>query len=58
MSVVVIMPPLAESQERHPEAIPGGVVSGKPPRSPHMSSRIHEPGGVEAEDSTKEDAPQ
>ena len=58
MSVMVIVPPLAESQECHPEAILGGVVSGKPPRSPHMSSRIHEPGGVEAEDRTKEDTPQ
>src|SRR5260370_5424609 len=58
MGMMVIVPALAKRQQRYPEAVPGGVTSRKPSCSPHMSGRVHQPGGVEANDRTKEDAPQ
>jgi hypothetical protein len=56
--VMVIVPALAKDQQRHPEAVPGGVTRGEPLGSPHMSGGVHQPGGMEANDRTKEDAPQ
>src|ERR1700758_822552 len=58
MGVMVIVPSLAKGQQSYPETVPGSVTSGKPLCSPHMSGGVHQPGGMEANDCTKEDAPQ
>ena len=58
MGMMVVVPAFAKRQQRHPKAVFGGVPGRKPLRSPHMSGRVHEPSGVEANDGAKEDAPQ
>jgi hypothetical protein len=55
---MIIVPALTKSQQRHPEAVLGGIVGGEPSPSPHMGRRVHQPGGVQANDRTEEDAPQ
>jgi hypothetical protein len=54
---MVVVPALPEREYRHPEAISGTVGCGKAPPSPHMGRGIDQPGGVEANDGTKEGAP-
>src|SRR5690242_3294925 len=58
MGVMVVMPALTKGQQRHPEAVFGSIASGKPPRSPHVSGRVHQPGGVKPHDGAEENAPQ
>ena len=55
---MVVVPALTKGQQRHPKAVPGIIVSAKAPSSPHMRGGVDEPGGVEPNDRTKEDAPE
>src|SRR5579864_4464537 len=57
MSMVIIVPALAEAQQRDPEAVPGTVSGLKAPRSPHVCGGIYEPGPVQANNCTEEDSP-
>lgn len=55
--VMVIMPAFTESEHGDPKTVPGCIVGGESPRSPHMRSRVHQPRGVQTNDSAEEDAP-
>src|SRR6478672_5323149 len=54
---MVVVPAFAERKYSYPKAVFGPVASGKPPRSPHMRRRVHQPGRMQTNDSSKEDAP-
>src|SRR6266852_9609097 len=58
MSVVVIVPALAESNERNPPVVAGVISCGEPAPAPHMCSGVDQPGGVQTENHANEDAPQ
>ena len=58
IGVMVVVPALTERQERHPEAVPGIIMSAKAPSSPHMRGGVDQPGRMEPDYRTKEDAPQ
>jgi len=57
MGMMVVMPAFAERKYSYPKAVFGPVASGKPLRSPHMRRRVHQPGSVQTNDSSKEYAP-
>src|SRR5579864_4413178 len=46
MGVVIVVPALTESEQRHPPVIAGIVASPEPPSAPHMSHGVDSPGGV------------
>src|ERR1043166_264370 len=54
---MVIMPAFTESKQSDPKAVSRPVTSDKSLRPPHVGSRVHQPGGVQTNHSSKEDAP-
>ena len=58
MGVMTIVPTLTKGEQRHPETVSGGITGGKPLCSPHMGGGVYQPGGVQANNRTEEDAPQ
>src|ERR1700722_1278033 len=58
MSVMVVVPALAEGEQSDPEAVLGSVGGEKPARPPHVGGRVYEPGGVQPDDRAEEDSPQ
>src|SRR5579871_1171246 len=58
MRVMVVVPALAESQQRHPPAVGGKITSGEAASAPGVRGRIDQPGGVQANHGAHENAPQ
>jgi hypothetical protein len=58
MSVVVIVPTLAKSEQSHPKAVARGISRRKPARTPHVRGRVHKPCRMQSENSPEKDAPQ
>jgi hypothetical protein len=58
VGVVVVVPALAKGKDGNPEAVFGGVRREIAARAPHVGGGVDEPGGVETEDGSKEDAPE
>src|SRR5208337_5480949 len=56
-SVVVVVPALAVSQEGDPPEICGLVAGGERTVTPDVTGGIHQPGGVQHENSAEETAP-
>jgi len=54
---MVIVPTFAESKQSDPKTVSGTVTGSKPPGSPHVRSRVDQPGGVQTNDRSEEYAP-
>src|SRR5947209_3255994 len=57
MRVMIVVPALAESQERDPPTVGRIIVGGEPASAPHVRSRVDQPCRVQVKDYAKEDAP-
>ena len=58
VGVVVVVPALAEGQERDPPAVARVVARREAAAAPHVGRRVHQPRRVQAEDDAEEDAPE
>jgi hypothetical protein len=58
VSVVIVVPAFAPSEDRDPQAVGGKIASGEAARPPGMSGGIDEPRGVQTESSAEENPPQ
>src|SRR6187402_1394806 len=58
MRVMVVVPPLAERQQRHPPVVRRIVARLEAPRSPLVGRRVHEPGGVQTDGRAEKDSPE
>src|ERR1039457_2805521 len=57
MGMVIVVPALAEGEQRDEEII-GGVVAGRPaPRAPQEGSGVHDPGGGQPDAGWQEQPP-
>jgi len=54
---MVIVPAFSKGQQSYPEAVFRIIVSEKSLRTPHVSSRVYQPGSMESDGDAKEDAP-
>src|SRR5690349_6582502 len=57
-SVMVVVPAFAKGQQGDPKTVFGSVVGEEATRAPHMRGGIYKPGGVQADNSSQEEAPQ
>ena len=55
--VVVVVPALAERQQRHPPGVARVVLGREAAAAPHVRRRVHQPGRVQADDDAQEDRP-
>src|SRR5580700_11492797 len=57
MGVVIVVPSFTATEECHPPAVAGMVAGFEAARSPHVSRRVDEPGGMQTEGDAQEDSP-
>src|SRR6476646_10775620 len=54
--MVIVVPPFAKGQYRHPKTVGGQLAGDETLRAPHVRCGVHKPSGMQADDGAQKNA--